>query len=387
MNQRLAPLASGLVLLTGCSKPFGDLETLDYRSIAYENPLLEVEDAVVTTFEVGLVCPDGLPARVLTVAREGLEDPQGVAVVLHGGAFDVASPADVTEGIVAPDAATYRSASRLTQQWGVAKVWELLGNRRTEVDAGENHEGALPAALTNADTIQVYPANCWGDLWQGRQTLDNGGAVPEGEDGALRRDGLTLAAWTLRMLVDSDFAAQQDFSLPLADTGDLSVIALGNGARGAASLLAGAGAAPVAGLLVDSPVDALSPLLEQPGVDPRWIDGLLDLYGFSIDDWETEAQRNEDIEALRAELDSVTLGTLAADGALPARTAMVWSSIDPQVPTASASPLADLLEDGGAWVEDTAARTHIQLNGDLEAASLAVTTLREGAAAEGTDTE
>ena len=387
VNPRLVPLATSLALLTGCFKPFGDLETLDYSSVTYENDLLEVEDAVVTTFEVDLVCPDGLPARVLTVAREGLEQPQAVAVVLHGGAFDVASPDDVVEGVVDPSAETYRAASRLTQEWGVSKVWELLGNRRTTVDAGESHEGALPAALTNADTIQVYPANCWGDLWMGRQTLDNDGVVPEGEDGSLRRDGLTLAAWAVRMVVDGDFAARQDFSLPLADTSDLSLVALGSGARGAGALLAGASVAEMQGLLLDSPVDALSPLLAQDGVDARWVDGLLDIYGFGIDDWETDAQRDDDIEALRAELDGDTLATLANDGLLPSRSGMAWSSIDPQVPTESAAPLAATLEAAGAWVVDSSARAHIQLNGDAESAALAVAAVREGAAAQGADPE
>ncbi len=387
VNQRPAPFAVGLVLLGGCFKPYGDLETLNYRSVAYENDLLLVDDAVVTTFEVGLRCPDGLPARVLTVAREGLEEPQGVAVVLHSGAFDVASPADVVGGVVDPDAATYRAASRLTQEWGVSKVWELLGNRRTKVDVGENHDGALPAALTNADTIQVYPANCWGDLWQGRQTLDNGGAVPEGEDGVLRRDGFSLAAWTLRMVVDSDFAARQDFSLPLADTDDLSLVALGSGARGAGALFADPGLAVPRGLLLDSPADALMPVLEQDGVDPRWVDGLLDIYGFGIDSWETEGQRSEDVEALREQLDEDTLVTLAAEGALPAWTGMVWSSIDPQVPTASSGPLADSLESAGAWVVDTSDREHIQLNDNLEEAIVAVDYLRAGVGAQAPDTE
>jgi hypothetical protein len=131
VNRRSELLALGSLLLAGCFKPYGDLQTLDYRSVAYENDLLLVDDAVVTTFDTDLVCPDGLPARVLTVAREGLEAPQGVAVVLHGGAFDVASPLDVVAGEVDAEAATYRSASRLTQEWGVSKVWELLGNRRT----------------------------------------------------------------------------------------------------------------------------------------------------------------------------------------------------------------------------------------------------------------
>ena len=163
--------------------------------------------------------------------------------------------------------------------------------------------------------------------------------------------------------------------------------ALGSGARGAGALLAGASVAEMQGLLLDSPVDALSPLFERDGVDARWVDGLLDIYGFGIDAWETAAQRDDDIEALRAELDGNTLATLAEDGLLPSRSGMAWSSIDPQVPTGSAAPLAATLEAAGAWVVDSSARAHIQLNGDAESASLAVAALRAGAAAQGADPE
>lgn len=372
------PAALALVFLAGCFKPYDDLQELDFSEIAFENDLLEVNDATVSSFDVGLVCPDGEPARVLTVARQGLDEAQPVAVVLHSGAFDLVDPADIEGGSPVPGAATWRADSRLTRDWSVAKVWELLGINPTPVDPGEAHAGALPAALTNAGVIQVYPANCWGDLWHGSQTLDNGDEVPELEDGILRRDGLTLAAWTMRMLSDSDFAAEQGFSLPLADTSDVTLVALGDGARGAGELLSGASPVAPTALLLDSPKDALLPLVDAETADDTWVDGLLDIYGYDLAAWETASDRAADLEELRGQLDTTTVAARGGDGLLPARSGVVWSSIDPQVPVASAQGVVGAVSATGGWVSDTGARAHIQLSASGEQAADAVTYLREG---------
>lgn len=360
---RLAPLLAGL-LLGGCFKPYDDLPELDFTEIRYENPLLVSDDAVVTAFDTDLVCPDGQPARLIAVYRTDLTGPQPVAIVLHSGAFDTLIPQEGPEGQPAPDPLTFRAQSRLTRPWSIAKVWETLGISSREIDGSEVNLGALPAALTDAGVIQLYPANCWGDLWHGRATPDNGEEPPEADDDTLQRDGLTLAWWSVRFLTEGNFAAQQGFSIPEADPSQLFLVGLGEGGRGVGELLNIGNMPPVEGVLVDSSPDRLEPWLADPLAWPDEVAALADIYG-STDP---------------AVVDAGSLYNLAKDGRLDARAGFVWSRIDPQVPAAAAQPTADTLEaeTAGAWVWDLATPTHIQLNGDSALAGPAAEWLLTG---------
>lgn len=360
-------LAPALLLLTGCFKPFGDLPELDFSEISYDNPLLEVDDAALAVLDTDLVCPDGEPARLLAVYRTDIEEPQPVAIVLHSGPFDYLETTD-TEAGEAPEPATpWRVESRLTRSWSIAKVWETLGISPSPVDPGEVHLGALPAALTNAGVIQLYPANCWGDLWHGDATDANGGEAPEAEDDALVRDGLTAAAWTIRYLYEGDFAATIDFNVPATDSSQLYLIGMGEGGRGVGELLSLPNLPPISGVLVDSTPDRLDPWLAEPLTWPDEVAAIEDIYG------DTDP----------AVVDGASLGALSAAGLLPERVGYVWSSIDPQVPVGATAPTAERIAADlpSALVLDTGARTHIQLNGDLDLATAAVGYLLTGDAA------
>lgn len=353
-----------LVATTGCFKPYDDLATLDLTEVAYTNPLLTVDDAVVQTIDTSLVCPDGQPARILAVYRTGLTDPQPVAVVLHGGAFDALEQEEAEEGEAAPEPTTYRTTSRLSRSWSISKVWEILGASTTSVDPGELNLGALPAALTNAGVIQVYPANCWGDLWHGAATADNGDEVFEGEEGELVRDGYTLAEWTVRFLIEGDFAQSEGFTIPQADAGQLHLVGLGDGGRGVGELLATNGLPPVTSVVLDSTPDQLAPWLADPDAWPDEVAVIEDIYG-STDP---------------ADVDGANLLGQLQDGTAPARVGMAWSSIDPQVPAATTAPTADALATAGgeSWSWDATTATHIQLNGDVARAEAVAAWMLDG---------
>lgn len=349
-----APSMGLLVLTTGCFKPYDDLAPLDLSEVPYDNPFLSVDDAVVQTIDTSLVCPDGEPARLIAVYRTDIEGPQPVAVVLHGGAFDTRVIDEVEEGEAPAEPRTYRADSRLTRSWSIGKVWETLGTSTTTIEPGQDNQGALPAALANAGVIQLYPANCWGDLWHGTATTDNGDVVPEAVEGELIRDGGTLAWWSVRFVVEGDFATSEGFNIPEADASRIHLIGLGDGGRGVGDLLTIDALPPIASALLDSTPDELSPWLAEPAIWPDEVDVVADIYG-SVDP---------------AEVDAASLLSAIGSGAQPAQVGVAWSSIDPQVPTATLAPTAAAAADLGApsWSWDFETATHLQLNADLDRA-------------------
>ena len=363
-HPRLAASCLGmLVFATGCFKPYDDLAPLDLSEVPYDNPLLSVDDAVVQTIDTSLRCPDGEPARVIAIYRTDLEGPQPVAVVLHGGAFDTLVIDEVEEGEAPAEPRTYRSVSRLTRSWSIGKVWETLGTSTTTIEPGQANLGAVPAALTNAGFIQLYPANCWGDLWHGTATTDNGDAVPEAVDGELIRDGGTLAWWTVRFVVEGDFATQEGFSIPEADASQIHLIGLGDGGRGVGELLTIDALPPISSVVLDSTPDQLAPWLAEPAIWPDEVDVVADIYA-STDP---------------AVVDAASLIGAMRDGTQPPLVGVAWSSIDPQVPSAAAAPTADAAAALGApsWDWDFATATHLQLNGDLDRAEQVATWMLE----------
>ena len=359
MPRLAAPCLGLLVLTTGCFKPYDDLAQLDLSEVPYDNPWLSVDDAVVQTIDTSLLCPDGEPARLIAVYRADLDGPQPVAIVLHGGAFDTRITDDVEEGEAPAEARTYRSVSRLTRSWSIGKVWETLGTSTTTIEPGQDNAGALPAALANAGVIQLYPANCWGDLWHGTATADNGDEVPEAIDGELIRDGGTLAWWTVRFVVEGDFATREGFNIPQADADQIHLIGLGDGGRGVGELLTIDGLPPITSALIDSTPDQMAPWLAEPATWPDEVDVLADIYGTTDP----------------AEVDAASLLGAMRDGAQPAQVGVAWSSIDPQVPSATVADTADAAASLGSpsWSWDFSTATHLQLNGDLDRAEQVAT--------------
>ena len=63
------------------------------------------------------------------------------------------------------DPSTFREpVVRLLSEWGSSEV-ETLDLSRKTLDTAVTDLGYIPTALANAGVAQLYPTNCWGDLW------------------------------------------------------------------------------------------------------------------------------------------------------------------------------------------------------------------------------
>ena len=342
--------ASLLLLLAGCSKPYGDLPKLSFEEVPYDNPLMTADDAVITAFDTQLACPDGTNARLFALYRSESTEMSPVAIVLHSGAFDYTTP----EGI------DYHSDSRLNRSWAISKVWETLGMNPDSVDPFEDHQGALTAALTDAGVIQLYPGNCWGDLWHNEQGYQDNDAATEG----FSRNGRTFAYWMIRLLVETSFAAGQEFELPVNwNTSEVYLIGLGDGGRGVAEVLGHDNLTPIQGVLVDSSPDQLGPYFDDPITYSEEIAGMNLIFG------------KKDIE----HIDDWSLAALQADELLPERVGFLWSDGDPRQPVETMSATAASLSENSAfWVENLHSTSHVHLGSDLELANEAVSYLMTG---------
>ena len=342
--------ASLLLLLAACSKPYTDLPQLSFEEVPYANPLMSAEDAVITAFDTQLSCPDGSNARLFALYRSENVESAPVAIVMHSGAFDYRD----LDGI------GYHTDSRLERSWAIAKVWETLGMNPDPVDPSEEHQGALTAALTDAGFIQLYPGNCWGDLWHNEQGYQDNDSATEG----FSRNGRTFAYWMIRLLVETSFAAGQEFELPVSwNTSEVYLVGLGDGGRGVAEVLSHDNLPDIQGVLVDSSPDLLSPYLNDPTTWSEEIDGMTRIFGkkglASIDDW--------------------SLSTLQDQDLLPDRVGFIWSDGDPRLPVSTMRPTAQKLAENGAyWVHNTHRRDHIHLGSDLELAQDAAEYLLTG---------
>lgn len=340
--------------LAGCWKPYNEQATLETSNVPYAVPGLEATDALITSFDSDLTCPDGSPARIFVVYREEQSAADGIAVVFHSGAFDYVLDPDGSDPLAGD---TWYLDSRLTRDWSTSKIWETLGMLApAEVDAAEVNLGALGASLADANFVQLYPGNCWGDLWHN----ESGGAVNDPSEG-FERNGYALAWQAAQIAVEPSNAADLGFQIPVQLSGaGIYLVGLGEGGRAVAELLQSGDLPPIAGALLDSPMDDLSPYLADPVTFEGEAEGIGRIfYGEGPD------------------LSGYSLASLDA-GDLPENTAYLWSSLDPRLPPGVASAGADALS-GSAWVYDVGTRAHVLSNADAAVADALVSFLQTGA--------
>jgi len=352
-------LLLALLSLTGCFsnywwKDLDEMNTLDPSEVPYGVDGLEATDAVVTSFDAAQTCPDGEPATFFVVYRTGITSDAPVAVVFHSGAFDYVVDPDQDQPLSGDH---YYLDSRLTRTWSISKIWETLGMLypRT-IDAEEQNLGALPAALTDAGFVTIYPGNCWGDLWH-----DDPGVVDNDPVDGFNRRGRTLALDMVDMLFNAEKAADLGFDIPVTlDTSQLYLVGLGSGGRAVTELMLSDALPPVEGALIDSSPDDLSAYADGGQAFSDELEGIGRIFAgvdtSTLSDWSMAAVDPSD---------------------LAANTAYLWSSADPEMPVAAAQAGADALE-GSAWVYDTGARAHVATNADYDVASGVVDFLMTG---------
>ena len=357
-----------LPLVTACAQPYADLAKLDFSEVAYESPFITSTDAVIQTADTAISCPDGEPARVFTAFRTSLEGPAPVALILHAGAFDY---------IVQPDeddpqgGMHYRAESRMTRQWGIAKVWETMGLSRFPVDPVEGSKGTLVAALVEAGAVVMLPANCWGDLWHRADAEGGEGATASDEASTtaapVARYGHGFAQLMMDAIYTPEAAAELGVRVPVAvDLDAVHLVGLGDGGRGVADLLHSDGNTDRAlrSLVLDSTPDLVAPFQADPLQWGAELAGMNDIYGSALNTWDTEG----------------SIGALAAAAALPDRTAILWSRLDTAVPTASILPtgLAVAALDGNQVVVDVEQEGTVASNRDPALAADTVLYMVEG---------
>lgn len=365
MRVLLLPLLS----LAGCFTPA--VPALSVEELSYSTEYTQSPDIVLRPFTYdGLLCPDGSSATFYAVYRTGLTGPAPLVIAFHGGAFDyVKSP-------VAEDplyGQHYADDDRLTGDWANRRVFQTLG--LLTPDPTEVSLGTLPAALAEAGAVTLYPANCWGDLWH-----NEFGYERNAEEEYISRNGRALA-WAMVALNsdDADTAThwREAFgfdAIPVpVDTG-IHMVGIGEGGRGimevlrreqlVASLEGASSALPtVRGMLVDSLMDNLSPVVRDYAAYPGLNDGFARIYP---DDY----SGNIGWWSLANYLDRTGLeGTLQ----------VYWSSNDPQVPAGTMASLEAVYAANpfGSRFQmvDTGLQQHGSLNGDAAAARQAVQTL------------
>ncbi len=336
------------LLASGCWMPTAEMTALDLSASRFTNDHLQVNDIMVAAFDTDrLTCPDGEAARFFVVYPSGAEAATPVAVVLHDGAFDY-----LTEGIPGDlETRGYHSETRLTRNWAIEQVWRTLGlapdqgsGDQGSGDTGQagtedstSTAGALAASLANNGFTQLYPANCWGDLWHNEGGYQDNQVEADG----FSRNGRAYAWWMLRFLSDPDFAVQQGFELDVGlDSSRLVLVGLGDGGRGVTELLLHDDVPTITAALVDGPPDDLQPFIDDPLAFQEEITGISRIfreeYVDDISDWSLRSIVEEQPELL------------------PTRTAFVWSSVDPTQPHETMSATAATLEGlTSAWVYDS----------------------------------
>ena len=340
-----------LLLALGCWKT---PTPVDLSVVPFENELASSTTGMVQTLETDLACPDGENAKLYIVWDEAWTEPRPVAVVLHSSAFDYVVNPQAEAPLVGEHWAPVGDdgVNRMTRRWGVQKVWETLG-MHPQVEPAEENYGALPSALLDAGVVGVYPTNCWGDLWHNESPDQVNDKATE----YLDREGGTFAWWQLRWMVDATFASSQGIT-PTApiETGTIYVLGLGDGARGVADLMKHEERPDIAGVLLDSPVDDLDDWAETPGV----ADGLARIYFDPGSDEDTGGEGSFARHSIKRAV---------SDGHFDETpTMLLYSSVDPRVPSGNVDGLASKLEDRGqvpSCVWDTGGAWHVQGNADV----------------------
>lgn len=330
---------------------------VEFDVVPFSNELSSGGTGVVETLVTDLDCPDGEPARIVLVYDSEWTEPRPAAIVLHSSAFDyVLNPVADSALTGAHWAGTSDDGvHRMSQAWGVQKVWETLG-MYGQVEPAETNLGAVPAAILDAGMVGIYPTNCWGDLWHNSSTDQPNDRGTE----FLDREGGTFAWWMVRFLRDATFASTQNITPAVRIDGQtIYLFGLGDGALGVADLLRHDELPAIAGVYLDSPVDDLDQWAETPGID----EGLARIYfdpagadtGEAGSSYEAWSIRNLLIDGAFADIPGV----------------LVHSSVDPRVPSGNLDALVAKLEnknDNGSanfCIVDTATSTHVQSNADL----------------------
>jgi len=342
--------------LAGCWKPYGDLTSLDFTAIAYENEYLVASDVVISSFDTKLICPDGEKARFYAVYREHQTENAPVAIVLHAGAFDFVHDTASTSTYSGDN---YRSDSRLNRNWAVSKIWETLGINPNPVDAAESNLGTLPAALADNNMVQLYPGNCWGDLWHNQADMYNNDVSIDG----FSREGRTLANTMVQIIIEQSYAGELEFSVPVnLDRTQIYLIGLGEGGRGVAEILE-ENAILIQGVFLDSSPENLLPFVQDPDVYEEEVTGLERIFF------------EEDLD----DIDQWSIDSIEAIDKLPERVGFFWSDADPRQPSETMAETAEILSDvEGAFVWNSGQAGHIFLNGDQSLARHAVDYLLTG---------
>lgn len=340
-----------------------------FDKLAFSNAYTDAPDIVLQPFVYeDLLCPDGEPATFYAVYREGLDEPAEFVVVYHAGAFDYVRSPDPTIDPLA--GAHYAGENRMTSEWASGKVFETLGLHKTDASSTEVNDGTLAAVLADRGTFALYPANCWGDLWRSES-----GYQPNdwGEDGGVHREGRFMA-WMMTRFVSTDTEEAADWrsrfgldALPIPlDSSGMYFIGLGEGGRALPELLrrtdadqaADASFPPVLGAILDSPMDDVTPIAQDPAGWPDEHEGINRLFPDETD-W-----------------GRYSMNRLLTQNRFPNPLTLYWSSADPQVPDET---LAGLVGQDAAVANlvtiDTGEPVHVNLNRDITLARTAIETL------------
>ena len=342
-----------LTALMGCWPDDSTRSSLDFTELPYDNGYLST-NATVTFFDTTLPCPGGEGTRFAAVYPSDVTGPAPVAIVLHSGAFDYLLANDL-------DGIHYYNPGRLDRGWAVSKVWETLGLSLNKIDASEENLGTLPAALANAGFVQLFPANCWGDLWHNEQGIQDNDYAKE----AFSRNGRTVAGWMTEIVSDEAIASSRNFSVPVQlDPELIFLIGLGEGGRGVVELLMRDNTPPIAGVLLDSSPDDLTPYIAPLNTFQDVEEGISRIFG------EKDLARIQDW-SLKSMIDANT--------PLPPRVGLVWSDGDPRIPLDAIQPTALAVEQlDGAWVQNMRSSGHVFLNSNPDLAAAAVEYLLTG---------
>ncbi len=372
MRPVLLPAVSQTLSLTlvlfgamGCFSP--QPEAFDVETLSFENAFTENDDIVIQPYEyTGLVCPDGSAATFYTVYREGLTEAAPLVILFHSGAFDYVIDPNTDDPLRGDH---YRDESRLDGQWANQKIFETLG--LVPGDGTEENLGALPAALADAGAFTLYPSNCWGDLWHN----EYGYSVNDPSEG-FTRNGRYLA-WVMSAIASPDPATAvywqaelglNDLPIPL-DFSSVSLVGLGDGARAIPELFrrsqtvnttspASAALPGIRGVIVDSSIDNLYPIVAQPTVFPEIYEGLTRIYSTSVS----------------TDIGAYSLGRWYPERGLTHPLEIAWSSADPQVPNDSVYNLLLLPTTYPTYAsaKDYGEAKHVFLNSNIMDARAAV---------------
>ena len=212
-------------LLMACWMDSSTLPALDINVINFTNEYLE-RDVEVRIYQSPLLCPDGLPASFFLVLPK-TEGPLPVSVVFHSGAMAYSN--------LVEDPSAFRASGRLLSEWASSRVWETLNLSRKTLDTAVTDLGYLPTALANAGVAQIYPTNCWGDLWHNGADIQTNDSDREG----YVRQGLDMAQFAVDILSSAELAETTGFVdvQSKLNASDVSMIGLGTGGQAIYELL------------------------------------------------------------------------------------------------------------------------------------------------------